>query len=115
PSFSVEQEKQLFHCFGCGKGGNVFTFIEEIENISYGEAIRFLARRINYTLPSTDTHETKHSEETNQLFSAYDWIVKFYHHLLKYTEQGEEALTYIKQRGFTDDTIERFQIGFAPH
>src|SRR5699024_9645202 len=73
PSFSVEQEKQLFHCFGCGKGGNVFTFVEEIENISYGEAIRFLAKRINYSLPSIDIHESRHSKETNQLFSAYDW------------------------------------------
>lgn len=114
PSFSVEQEKQLFHCFGCGKGGNVFTFIEEIENIPYVEAIQFLARRIDYTLPTVKTSRTNYSQETNQLFSAYDWLVKFYHHLLKYSEQGEEALAYIKERGLTDETIERFQIGFAP-
>lgn len=115
PSFSVEQEKQLFHCFGCGKGGNVFTFIEEVEHVSYVEAIQFLAKRIDYVLPTIQTNDTRHSAETNQLFSAYDWLVKFYHHLLKYTEQGEEALAYIKKRGFTDATIDRFQIGFAPH
>lgn len=114
PSFSVEQEKQLFHCFGCGKGGNVFTFIEEIEHITYVEAIQFLARRIDYTLPTIQTRETKYSQEANQVFSAYNWLVKYYHHLLKYSEQGEKALTYIKERGLTDETIERFQLGYAP-
>jgi len=115
PSFSVEQEKQLFHCFGCGKGGNVFTFIEEIENIPYREAIQFLAKRVDYALPTTQITDRQYSEETNQLFSAYDWLVKYYHHLLKYSEQGEEALQYIRQRGLSDETIERFEIGFAPH
>lgn len=114
PSFSVEQEKQLFHCFGCGKGGNVFTFISEIENVPYPEAIQILARRVGYILPTIESNQTKYSEEANQLFSAYDWLVKFYHHLLKYSEQGEKALSYIKQRGITDETIERFQLGFAP-
>lgn len=115
PSFSVEQEKQLFHCFGCGKGGNVFTFISEIENIPYPEAIRFLARRVHYDLPEINKAQNNYSKETNDLFLAYDWLVKFYHHLLKYSEQGEEALSYIKKRGLTEETIERFQIGFAPY
>src|SRR5699024_556818 len=115
PSFSVDQEKHLFHCFGCGKGGNVFTFIGEIENIPYVEAIQFLARRVDYSLPTVQANETKHSRETNEVFSAYDWLVKFYHHLLKYSEQGAEALTYIKERGVSEETIERFQVGFAPH
>jgi len=60
PSFSVEQEKQLFHCFGCGKGGNVFTFIEEIENIPYREAIQFLAKRVDYALPTTQVTDRQY-------------------------------------------------------
>lgn len=114
PSFSVVKDKQIFHCFGCGKGGNVFTFIEEIENITFVEAVQFLAKRVNYSLPDIQTHKTSYSKEANQLFSAYDWLVKYYHHLLKYSDQGEIALDYIKKRGFSDKTIERFQIGFAP-
>lgn len=114
PSFSVNQEKQMFHCFGCGKGGNVITFVMEIEQISYIEAVEFLAKRIHYPLEQIETKQPSYSKETLQLFSAYDWLVKYYHHLLRFSEQGEAALTYLKNRGINEETIERFQLGYAP-
>ena len=114
PSFSVAKDKQMFHCFGCGKGGNVFNFIMEIENIPYIEAVQYLAKRINYPLQHIQTSKRHYSKETLQIFSAYDWLVKYYHHLLKYSEQGEEALNYMIERGITEETIERFQLGYAP-
>src|SRR5690625_527783 len=115
PSFSVEQEKQLFHCFGCGKGGNVFTFIQEIEQINYVDAIQLLAKRVDLELPSIGTDRPSYSKEAEQVFVAYDWLVKFYHHLLKYSEHGKEALKYLQKRGITEETIDRFQLGFSPH
>src|SRR5690625_1000882 len=84
PSFSVVKDKQLFHCFGCGKGGNVFSFIMEIEQLTYVEAVQFLAKRVNLEIPDIRRYEQTYSNETNQLLSAYDWLVKNYHHLLKY-------------------------------
>src|SRR5690625_2020753 len=114
PSFSVVKDKQIFHCFGCGKGGNVITFIEEIEQITFVEAVHFLAKRIDYNLPTIHSRQTSYSKEQMELFSAYDWLVKFYHHLLRYSNHGEQAIQYIKERGFSDDAIERFQIGYAP-
>lgn len=114
PSFSVAQDKQMYHCFGCGKGGNVFNFIMEIENISYIEAVQYLAKRINYSLHNITASRQQYSKESLQIFSAYDWLVKYYHHLLKYSDQGKEALIYMKERGIAEETIERFQLGYSP-
>lgn len=115
PSFSVEPEKQLFHCFGCGKGGNVFTFIQEVEELNYVSAVELLAKRVDMDLPSFRKGKPAYSKEAEQVFSAYEWLVKFYHHLLKYSEHGKEALRYLKERGITEATIDRFQLGFSPH
>lgn len=114
PSFSVTKEKQIFHCFGCGKGGNVITFLMEIETFTYVEAIKFLADRVGISLPETNTKQTSLSEEDQQLLSAYDWLSKFYHHLLRYAEDGKKGLDYFKHRGLNESTIEQFQLGYAP-
>src|SRR5699024_4548729 len=103
PSFSVTEEKQIFHCFGCGKGGNVFTFIMEIEHYNFIEAVRYLATQSNIELPEIkESNQRKISEETSNLLSAYEWLTKYYHHLLKYTENGEEAIAYFKARGINE-------------
>ena len=115
PSFSVTEEKQIFHCFGCGKGGNVFTFIMEIEHYNFIEAVRYLATQSNIELPEIkESNQRKISEETSNLLSAYEWLTKYYHHLLKYTENGEEAIAYFKARGINESTIDTFQLGYAP-
>jgi len=116
PSFTVTQEKQIFHCFGCGKGGNVISFMKEIENFSFYEAVKFLADKSGITLPETGIKkEFSMSEENQSILAANDWLTKLYHHLLKFTKDGKEGYRYLKDRGIDDDAIETFQMGFAPN
>ncbi|TRM12729.1 DNA primase [Lentibacillus cibarius] len=115
PSFSVTQEKQIFHCFGCGKGGNVITFIMEMEGYTFHEALEFLADKSGIELPATVSQ--KHSSispENEQILSASEWVAKLYHHLLRYTKDGKKGYQYFKNRGIADETIDIFQLGFAP-
>src|SRR5699024_4673040 len=114
PSFSVNNEKQIFHCFGCGKGGNVITFMMEKEAFPFQEAVRFLADRagISIALPNNTTEST--SEESATILSSHDWLAKYYHHLLKYADNGKKGLEYLTERGITEATIEEFQLGFSP-
>lgn len=114
PSFSVTKEKQIFHCFGCGKGGNVINFLMEIETFTFIEAVTYLANRVGITLPETRKRQTALSEETSSLLSAYDWLTKYYYHLLKYSEEGKIGLDYFTKRGIKEETIDQFQLGFAP-
>ncbi|GAA0602264.1 DNA primase [Virgibacillus siamensis] len=116
PSFSVTQEKQIFHCFGCGKGGNVLTFIMEIEDFTFYEAIKLLADRSGIDLPEAAlNNQTSVSEENQNVLSAYEWVTKLYHHLLRFTKDGKEGYQYFKDRGISDETIGAFQLGFAPN
>ena len=114
PSFSVTKEKQIFHCFGCGKGGNVITFLMEIETFSFVEAVEFLASRAGISLPQTRSKHSSLSEEDEQLLSAFEWLSKYYHHLLKYAEAGKAGLEYLSDRGIEEKTIDQFQLGLAP-
>lgn len=116
PSFTVTQEKQIFHCFGCGKGGNVISFMKEIESFSFYEAVKFLADKGGITLPDTGIEkEFSMSEENQSILAAHDWLTKLYHHLLKFTKDGKEGYRYLKERGIDDEAIETFQMGFAPN
>ena len=114
PSFSVTEEKQIFHCFGCGKGGNVITFVKDIENISFQEAVRTLAERSGVKLPKNLMKDAVYSESSDQLLEAYRWLSKLYHHLLKYTKDGKRGLHYLKERGVVEESINTFQLGYAP-
>ncbi|HLR70032.1 MAG TPA: DNA primase [Pseudogracilibacillus sp.] len=113
PSFSVTKEKQIFHCFGCGKGGNVITFLMEIETFTFIDAIQFLAERAEISIPKTRAKQSSMSEENQLLLSAYDWLTKFYHHILKYAEDGNAGRSYFEQRGITESTMNEFQLGFS--
>lgn len=116
PSFSVTQEKQIFRCFGCGKGGNVFSFLMEMENFTFYEALKHLADRSGVELPETSIKkESSLSEETEQMLSAYGWLTKLYHHLIKYQKDGKDGLEYLKSRGITKEMLEEFQVGYAPN
>src|SRR5690625_4721464 len=84
PSFSVTKEKQIFHCFGCGKGGNVITFLMEVESFTFVEALRFLGDKVGVNLPERPNNTKSISEEAHTFLSAYDWLTKYYYHLLKY-------------------------------
>ncbi|WP_186575759.1 DNA primase [Aquibacillus kalidii] len=116
PSFSVTQDKQIFHCFGCGKGGNVVTFVMEVEGFSFYQAIQFLAEKSGQELPdSVSNEEDNLTKDSHDSLKAYEWLTKLYHHLLRHTKEGKEGLSYLKERGFTDEIIDTFQLGFAPN
>lgn len=116
PSFSVTQEKQIFHCFGCGKGGNVVTFLMEMESFSFYEAMKFLADRSGIELPTDPIKkETSLSQENQQVLSAHEWLTKLYHHLIRYTKDGKAGYQYLEERGISDEAIDTFQLGFAPN
>jgi DNA primase len=116
PSFSVSSDKQIFHCFGCGAGGNVFTFLMDIDGCSFLEAAKILAEKGNVPL---DVEINKGSARSNmppgsqQMIEAHDLLKKFYHHLLVNTKEGQEALEYLLNWGFTEETITKFQIGYS--
>ncbi|NSL50299.1 DNA primase [Calidifontibacillus erzurumensis] len=117
PSFSVSAEMQIYHCFGCGASGNVFSFIMNVENCTFVEAVTTLAERIHIDLPTT-RNQQPFNEKTNDFsvaLRAHDLLQKFYHHFLVNTKEGKDALLYLEKRGFTDKEIERFQIGYAPN
>ncbi|MFZ3578633.1 DNA primase [Virgibacillus sp. DJP39] len=116
PSFSVTQEKQIFHCFGCGKGGNVVTFVMEIEQFSFFEAMEYLAGKSGISLPETASSEVSSlSKESQSVLEAYEWLTKLYHHLLRFTKDGKTGYSYFKDRGISEQTVDLFQLGFAPN
>lgn len=114
PSFSVSPDKQIFHCFGCGIGGNVYTFMMEIEGYNFPEAVSYLGEKVGINVPRFENQNKQHHDQTDQLYHGMDLLTKFYHHLLTKTPYGANALKYLTQRGFTKETIEHFQLGFAP-
>jgi len=118
PSFSVSPEKQIFHCFGCHAGGNVFTFLMDLQGYSFQEAAFHLAERANVDL-GVELQESSNkpaiSKDLQQMMDAHDQLTKFYHHILVNTTDAEHALQYLLDRGFTKEVIEKFQIGYAPN
>ena len=107
PSFSVSSDKQIFHCFGCGAGGNAFTFLMELEGISFQEAAVKLAEKANIELQVNFSHDGKEkriSKELQSMQDAHELLRKFYHHLLVNTKEGQHALEYLLKRGFTRES-----------
>ena len=117
PSFSVSPEKQIYHCFGCGAGGNAFSFLMDIEGISFVEAALRLATRANIDVSTFQSESPAarfdKTTETARMVEAHELLKKFYHHLLLNTKEGQEALDYLHARGFTNEIIEHFQVGYA--
>lgn len=117
PSFSVSMDKQIYHCFGCGAGGNAITFVMEIEGIAFPEAVVKLGERagiaVDYAGPVGTVATRNLSPAEANMQEAHAFVTQFYHHLLMNTEEGEPALAYLKGRGFTDEMIEAHQIGYA--
>ena len=113
PSFSVDPVRGFYHCFGCGAGGNVFTFVMKMENVSFLEALRSLAERAGIPLPTYERNNEK-VRETETLYHANQFAAKFFQNCLFNTEGGKKALTYISERKFSREVIKDFQIGYAP-
>jgi len=114
PSFSVSPDKQLFYCFGCGTGGDVFIFIERIENVSFPEAVRLLAERAGLSLSYEETvAERKAREEKELLYRVNEAAMDYFKWALINTREGSLAREYLKQRGIDEATIGKFGIGYA--
>ena len=114
PSFSVDPDRQFYHCFGCGVGGNVFKFIQEIDRVTFVEAVKFLAERTGIALPERSGPSREEDAAADELYRANDLAQKYFHHLLLNDEVGASARTYLQIRGLTDETIEHFGLGYAP-
>ena len=114
PSLNVSQEKQIYKCFACGAGGNSFTFLREIENISFIEAVRQLADRAGIVLPDAKPADPDQQEVFDQLYRANELAVKYFHHLLTQDEKAADAMAYLKNRGINRDVIDAFSLGYAP-
>jgi DNA primase len=112
PSFTVSADKQVYHCFGCGKGGNVFTFVMELEKVSFTEAVRTLAEKAGIPLTFTQADERRETEIEN-LYNACRFAGLFFYNNLTKTDEGRSALEYFHQRGFTDETIRTFGLGYS--
>ena len=113
PSFSVSPDKQIFHCFGCGVGGNVFTFLMKIEGISFFEAIQMLAERANIVLPTLENNSDSAKEELKaKVYKVNQFTADFYHKNL-YLPTAKIAQEYVKKRKLSNETLKSFQIGFS--
>lgn len=113
PSFSVSPDKQIFHCFGCGVGGDVFHFISKVENISFIEAVEVLAERAGIQLPTLDNNtDSKTMLLKTKVYEINKIAAEFYHENL-YKPSSKEAQEYIKKRKFDNATLKKFLIGYA--
>ncbi|MBR4375310.1 MAG: DNA primase [Treponema sp.] len=116
PSFSVNVDRKFYHCFGCKASGNVIKFVQEIEKISFPEAIERLAKRYGVELHYDDGEYVPDESEKRkkEYIELYNRMAGSFHYILTQTESGANALKYIKGRGLTDETIEKFRLGYAP-
>ncbi len=116
PSFSVSEDKQLFHCFGCGASGNAITFVMDIENSPFPDAVIKLASRTGTEIEAglhTSTNPPGRDGKFPHMFEAHELAANFYSHLLLNTVEGEDALRYLEKRGFTREFIEKYGIGWS--
>lgn len=113
PSFSVSPEKQIFHCFGCGVGGNVFTFLTKIEGINFVEAVQNLAERANIQLPTLENNlDSKKEALKSKVYQVNEFTANYYHENL-YKPESKIAQEYIKKRKLSNETLKSFKIGFS--
>ena len=114
PSFSVSRQKQMYYCFGCGAGGNVFTFLMEFENYSFLEALKYLADRAGVELPRQElSKEARERADTKAILLEINKAAARYFYIQLKERQGERALAYLKGRQLGDDTIRAFGLGYA--
>jgi DNA primase len=115
PSFMVSPDKQIYRCFGCGEGGNVFSFLMKKENLSFPDAARLLAEKAGIAIPETENPvRDAQAKEQKAALEINDLTSSFYQYILKKHESAEEARSYIQKRGLALATVNMFQIGFAP-
>jgi DNA primase len=111
PSFVVTPNRDTWHCFGCGKHGDIFTFVMERDGVSFPEALKILAGRAGVEIDERSRKEDAHNARLREVMEG---AIAFYHAVLLHSKAGEPALAYLRRRGFTDATIEQQQLGWAP-
>lgn len=116
PSFMVSPEKQIFHCFGCSAGGDVFSFLMRYENMSFPETLRLLAEKAHIPLPQQiGDKDGQKKSDTEQLYAVYEAAVQYYQSLYNHPEAGRLARDYFRKRGFPQELEEEFRLGWAPN
>lgn len=114
PSFSVSREKQMYYCFGCGAGGNVFTFLMEYENYSFQEALKYLADRAGVDLPEAEySKEARERADQKAILLEINKVAAQYFYVQLKSPQGAHALSYLKDRGLSDEMIHSFGLGYS--
>ncbi len=114
PSFMVSADKQIFHCFGCGVGGNVFSFLMKQEKKDFREVVEMLADRAGVEIPKDKVISPQAVERSTALVKANEFAAGFYHRFLLEKKEAEDARLYLAKRGISDATIKNFKLGFAP-
>ncbi|MGC8747194.1 MAG: CHC2 zinc finger domain-containing protein, partial [Candidatus Saccharicenans sp.] len=112
PSFTVDEEKQLFHCFGCGIGGDLFSLVMEKENMTFPEAVRLLAEKYHIPLPESRT-SYKEAKLEEKIFEINEKALNYFRNNLLKTQEGKRALEYLRGRKFTEETIKKLRLGYA--
>ncbi len=114
PSFSVSPERQMWHCFGCQKGGDIFTFLMEYEHIEFPEALRILAKRAGVPLTGRG-YDTETTSKKESMYTINRQAAEYYHYILMNLSAGKPALTYLRERGVSEKVMKSFLLGFAPN
>lgn len=112
-SFTVSPDKQIFHCFGCQEGGNIFSFLMKKDNLSYYEAINVLAKKYGIDLPENSADQKQQSER-ERLLEVNKLAMEYYSNILQKSDKGKKALKYLENRGVAYEIIKRFKLGYAP-
>ena len=115
PSFTVTQEKQFYHCFGCGASGNAIGFLMEYERLDFVESIEYLAKQAGLEIPQTSQNSNNNSKKHRNLYSILIESDKFYRTQLRTHPDASKAINYLKERGFSGKIAAKFGIGFAPN
>lgn len=115
-SFSVNEREQFFHCFGCGAGGNVFTFLQQMENMTFVEAVKHLADRAHIALPEVELspQEKRRLLKRERMLEATKEAARYYYYQLAHTPAGKHARQYLEERKVSDEYMRRFGLGYAP-
>lgn len=114
PSFTVSQEKQFYHCFGCGANGTAITFLMEYTGMGFVEAVEDLASRAGMQVPREGTDSTPHDQGNSELYELMEMVVRYYKQQLREHPQAQTAIDYLKNRGIPGELAATFELGFAP-
>jgi DNA primase len=113
PSFSIDEDRQLYHCFGCGAGGDIFTLVMEKENLSFPEAVRYLAEKYRIPIPKKKKYSSQYYTLKDKLLSITSDALLHFKKNLYNTQEGRQALEYMQKRGIQEKTIQHLKLGYA--